>query len=67
MESLIKIEHLPVKSLKKSIEHQKDFYKSKLLDTGYFKTSDGKQLYELTLPELEQIYINLKHLTQNTQ
>lgn len=61
MESMIKIEHLPVKSLRDSIEHQKDFYKFELLDMGYFKTPDGKQLYELTLPELEQIYINLKH------
>lgn len=61
MERLNKIEHLPVNSLRNSIEHQKDFYKSSLLDMGYFKTPDGKQLYELTLPELEQIYFNLKH------
>lgn len=60
MGSLNKLEHLPLKSLKNSIEHQKDFYKSELLEMGYFKTPDGKQLYQLTLPELEQIYLNLK-------
>lgn len=56
MEKMIKIEHLPVRSLRESIEHQKDFYKSELLDMGYFKTPDGKQLYELSLRDLESIY-----------
>ncbi|KEF40145.1 Protein of unknown function (DUF3940) [Schinkia azotoformans MEV2011] len=37
-----------------------DFYKSELLSMNYFKTSDGKQLYELSLSELEQIYENEK-------
>jgi hypothetical protein len=57
---MIKIEHLPVKSLKESIEHQKDFYKSELLDMGYFKTPGGKQLYELSLRDLEDIYLKEK-------
>ncbi len=37
-----------------------DFLKSELLAMGYFKTPCGKQLYELTLSELEQIYENEK-------
>jgi hypothetical protein len=60
MEKVIKIEQLPVKSLRESIEHQKDFYKSELLDMGYFKTPDGKQLYELSLRDLEYIYLKEK-------
>lgn len=50
----------PINQLSRAIEHQKDVYKNKLLDMGYFKTPDGKQLYELTLTELEQIYENIK-------
>lgn len=46
----------------KSIEIQKDFYKSELLKNGYFKTPEGKQLYELSLSELEQIYLKLKEI-----
>ncbi|MGE6379945.1 Fur-regulated basic protein FbpA [Peribacillus muralis] len=42
--------------LNKSIELQRDFYKSELLYMGYFKTPDNRQLYELTLSELEEIY-----------
>lgn len=42
--------------LNKSIELQRDFYKSGLLNMGYFKTPDNRQLYELTLSELEEIY-----------
>ena len=42
------------------IEIQKDFYKSELLKMGYFKTPEGKQLYELSLHELEKIYFKLK-------
>lgn len=54
------IEQVPVNQLRRAIEHQKDFYKNELLNMGYFKTPDGKQLYELTLTELEQIYENIK-------
>lgn len=50
------VDSVPVKSLGESVAHQKDFYKSELLDMGYFKTPDGRQLYELTLIELEAIY-----------
>ncbi|MFE7082539.1 Fur-regulated basic protein FbpA [Priestia megaterium] len=42
-------------------EQKKDEIKTKLLDLNYFKTPDGKQLYELSLDELEAIY---KSLTQ---
>jgi hypothetical protein len=50
----------PFNQLRKAVEQNKDFYKSELIKMEYFKTPDGKQLYELTLTELEQIYENEK-------
>lgn len=50
------IEMASPKQLKKDIEIEKDFYKSELLNLGYFKTSDGRQLYELSLRELKYIH-----------
>lgn len=46
--------------LRQDIEQKKDCLKSQLLNLNYFKTPDGKQLYELNLHELEQIYENVK-------
>ncbi|PKR84882.1 Fur-regulated basic protein FbpA [Heyndrickxia camelliae] len=46
--------------LRLAVEQRKDYLKGELLKYGYFKTPDGKQLYELTLSELEQIHINVK-------
>lgn len=46
--------------LRRAIEQQKDFYKSKLLNMGYSRTPDGKQLIDLTVSELQQIYENEK-------
>ncbi|WP_430494073.1 Fur-regulated basic protein FbpA [Rossellomorea marisflavi] len=51
---------VPYGQLRKGIQIQKDFYKSELLLMDYFKTPCGKQLYELTLSELEQVYENEK-------
>jgi Fur-regulated basic protein A len=50
----------PVNQLRRAVEHEKDLYKNRLLEMGYFKTPEGKQLYELTLSELEEIYRNEK-------
>lgn len=41
-------------------EQKKDEIKTKLIKLNYFKTPNGKQLYELTLSELEKIYIAKK-------
>lgn len=41
-------------------EQKKDEIKTKLIQLNYFKTPDGKQLYELTLSELEEIYQSKK-------
>jgi hypothetical protein len=54
------ISTVPYGQLRKGLETQRDFYKSELLKMGYFKTPCGKQLYELTLSELEQVYENEK-------
>lgn len=43
-----------------NLEQEKDELKAKLINLGYFKTPDGKQLYELTYEELENIYKQLK-------
>lgn len=42
------------------IEQRKDELKEKLLSLGYFKTDEGKQLYELSLSELEKAYKTIK-------
>lgn len=46
--------------LRQAVEQRKDELKNELFKYGYFKTPDGKQLYELNLSELEQIHINVK-------
>ncbi|OMP27801.1 Fur-regulated basic protein FbpA [Bacillus sp. I-2] len=38
------------------IERKKDEIKAQLLKMGYFKTPDGRQLYELSLDELDGIF-----------
>lgn len=43
-----------------NIEQRKDELKEKLLALGYFKTAEGKQLYELSLSELEKAYKTIK-------
>jgi hypothetical protein len=60
------ISAVPFNQLRKAVEEQKDFYKSELIKMEYFKTPDGKQLYELTLTELEQIYENEKCRREST-
>lgn len=41
-------------------EQKKDELKTKLIKLNYFKTPDGKQLYELSLLELKEIFENQK-------
>lgn len=49
-----------VNQLRNAVEQRKDILKSELMRYGYFKTPEGKQLYELTLSELEEIHIDVK-------
>lgn len=44
----------------RAVELRKDYVKNQLLKLGYFKTPEGKQLYELDLSELEEIFENEK-------
>ncbi|MCM3651304.1 Fur-regulated basic protein FbpA [Metabacillus litoralis] len=46
--------------LRQAVEQRKDFLKDELLRMGYFKTPEKKQLYELTLSELEDLHISVK-------
>ncbi|KKI88643.1 hypothetical protein WQ54_31165 [Bacillus sp. SA1-12] len=52
--------NLQATKLSLAVEQRKDYLKNELLRYGYFKTPDNRQLYELTLSELEQIHINVK-------
>jgi hypothetical protein len=54
------ISNVPYGQLRRGIQVKMDYYKSELLKMDYFKTPCGKQLYELTLTELEQVYENEK-------
>jgi len=44
------------KNMKQGIVFQKDFIIQQLLKLNCFKSSDNRQLYELSLPELESEY-----------
>ncbi|MGE6894453.1 Fur-regulated basic protein FbpA [Priestia flexa] len=48
-------------------EQKKDEIKMELIKMNYFKTPEGKQLYELSLGELEQVYANVKHCYENKE
>ncbi|MGG3803135.1 Fur-regulated basic protein FbpA [Metabacillus fastidiosus] len=50
----------PANQLRRAVEQQKDVLKDDLLRMGYYKTDHGKQLYELTLSELQLIHTNVK-------
>lgn len=43
-----------------TIEQKKDELKSELIQLNYFKTPDGRQLYELSIEELETILKEVK-------
>jgi len=45
--------------LRKSVEKRKDFIIKRLLKFGYTKLTDGRQLYELPLVDLERLYIDM--------
>jgi hypothetical protein len=46
--------------LREAVEKRKSFIIDRLIKSGYTKLEDGRQLYELTLTELEHIYINYR-------
>lgn len=46
-------------------EQKKDELKFKLIQLNYFKTPEGRQLYELSLDELESILKNINGLGVN--
>ncbi|MFD4928472.1 Fur-regulated basic protein FbpA [Peribacillus butanolivorans] len=45
------ISSVSTNQLNKSIELQRGYFKSELLKMNYFKTPEGRQLYELSLSE----------------
>lgn len=45
--------------LKKAVDNRKNFIIKRLIASGTYKVLDGRQLYELTLTELERLYINM--------
>ncbi|MGN8233211.1 Fur-regulated basic protein FbpA [Priestia flexa] len=46
--------------LAKVVRQRQNYLINELVRYGYFKTSTGRQLYELSLTELEQIHIQVK-------
>ncbi|KSU89830.1 Fur-regulated basic protein FbpA [Priestia flexa] len=46
--------------LKQAVEQRCAYLINELMRYGYFKTPAGKQLYELSLTELEMIHIGIK-------
>ncbi|WP_139368010.1 Fur-regulated basic protein FbpA [Priestia abyssalis] len=46
--------------LYQAVENRKNHLINQLMNYGYFKTPEGKQLYELTLTELELTHIEVK-------
>ncbi|KHE66854.1 hypothetical protein [Halobacillus sp. BBL2006] len=48
-------------SVNSGVENQKSYLVNKLRDLGYTVDRVGKRTRDMTLPELEQIYINLQY------
>jgi len=46
--------------LAKAVRQRQSYLINELVRYGYFKTSNGRQLYELSLTELEQVHIQVK-------
>ncbi|WP_274608126.1 Fur-regulated basic protein FbpA [Peribacillus sp. TH27] len=46
---------------------QRDYFKSEILKMNYFKTPEGRQLYELSLSELESIFDTEKAKSQSEE
>ncbi|WP_199426258.1 Fur-regulated basic protein FbpA [Thermaerobacillus caldiproteolyticus] len=45
---------------KEAIEKRKQYLIDFLIDNEVYEAKDGRQLYELSLPELEHMYIDVK-------
>jgi len=46
--------------LAKAVRQRQNYLINELVRYGYFKASNGRQLYELSLTELEQVHIQVK-------
>lgn len=46
--------------LAKAVRQRQDYLINELMRYGYFKASTGRQLYELSLTELEQVHVQVK-------
>lgn len=45
--------------LHQAVQMRKEYLINQLIEVGYTKMVDGRQLYELTLTELEVVYCNV--------
>lgn len=45
--------------LRKAVEERRNFIIRRLIAAGYNKMTDGRQFYELTLSDLERLYIHV--------
>lgn len=46
--------------LKTAVEERREYIISRLIKMGFTKNEDGRQLYELSLTELERHYIDIR-------
>lgn len=46
--------------LKKAVDRRKSHLINRLIKSGFTKTHDGRQLYELPLADLERLHIEYK-------
>jgi hypothetical protein len=49
-----------MEQLREAVEKRKDYIIRRLINSGYTKLENGRQLYELPLSELEYLYINFR-------
>jgi len=46
--------------LAKAVRQRQNYLINELVRYGYFKASNGRQLYKLSLTELEQVHVKVK-------
>ncbi|MGG4419198.1 Fur-regulated basic protein FbpA [Bacillus subtilis] len=51
---------MPSNVMTTAIDERQEFLTNELIKYGQYESEDGQQLYELSLPELERLHINVK-------
>ncbi|MCY8284928.1 Fur-regulated basic protein FbpA [Bacillus inaquosorum] len=51
---------MPSNVMKTAIDERQEFLTNELIKYGQYESEDGRELYELPLPDLEWLHINVK-------